>query len=94
MIPHLDALGVPGVVLAAGVPAGDVDIVHAAVVEWRALGLVAFAGHVAGRHVADADDGKIADLAFLDEVDDFLVVPGVAIEEVHRNHLARSLDAA
>src|SRR4029079_2264777 len=48
VIPHANALGVPGFVFGAGVPAGDVDVMHPAVVEWRAFGLVAFGGHVAG----------------------------------------------
>ena len=72
----------PGVKFAFGVPAGDVDVVHAAVVERGAFGFMAFGGHVAGGHVADADDGEVADFAGGDVLLDFFVVPGVAVEHV------------
>lgn len=92
MVPHAHPLSMPGGVFAGGIPAGDIDVVHSAIVEWRAFGFVAFAGHMAGGHVADPDDCQIADLAFLDEVDDLLVVPGVAIEKIDGNHLAGGFD--
>ena len=53
---------------------------------------MAFAGHVAGGHVADANDSEVADLAFPDEVGDLFVVPGIPVEEVHGDHLAGSFD--
>src|SRR5215831_5549667 len=45
--PHTNPLGMPSLVLATGVPAGDVDIMHAAVVKWRALRVVSFHRHMA-----------------------------------------------
>src|SRR5690606_22036972 len=92
VVPHADALGVPGLVFALGIPAGDIHVMHAAVVEWRAFRLVALGGHVAGGHVADAHYRQVADLAFGDESLDFLVVPGIAIEQVDRNKAVAGLD--
>ena len=92
VVPHANALSVPGFVFALRVPAGDVDVVHAAVMERRTFGIVAFQRHVAGRHVADADHGQIADLALGDEALDIFVIPGIAIEEIDGDEAVAGFD--
>lgn len=82
VVPHAEALRVPGLVFTMRVPARDVDVVHAAIVERRALGVASFEGHMAGGQVADADNGEVADFTVLDELLNFFVIPGVAIEQV------------
>ena len=84
VVPHADRLRVPCLVFRAGVPAGDVHVVHAAVVEGRTFVFVSLAGCESRGHVADADDRQLADLALRDEVADGLVIPGIAQIEVHR----------
>ena len=62
---------------------------HAAVVECRAFELVPFAGGQSRGHVADPDDGQLADLALGDEILDRIVIPGVAQIEVDRGEERR-----
>jgi hypothetical protein len=53
---------------------------------------VSLAGHEAGRHVADANDGQLADLSAGDEREDLLVIPGVAIEQIDGDDAPGDLD--
>jgi hypothetical protein len=94
VIPHGKALGVPGLVFASCVPTCDVDVVHAAIVKGRALGFMALEGHVARGHVADANDGEVADFALCDELLNFLVIPGVAVEQINRDETVAGFDFA
>ena len=82
----------PAIVLAAGVPARDVDIVHAAIVKRRAFWAMAFGGHQARRLVRNTNDRQVADLAVRDEALDGMVIPGTAIEHVHSHQPIASLD--
>ena len=82
VVPHADGLGVPGLVFGVGVPACDVHVVHAAVVEGGSLVFVPFSGGESGRHVADADDGELADFSASDKILHDLRVPGIAEVEV------------
>ena len=84
----------PVLEFAVSVPAGDVDVVHTAVVKGRALGVVTLEGHMAGGHVADANDSEVANFALRDELLDFLVIPGVAVKEIDGNDAVASLDFA
>ena len=89
VVPHPDGLCVPAPELRAGVPAGDVHVVHAAVVEGRSFVFVPLAGCQPRGHVADPDDGQFADLALFDEVFDGFVVPRIAQVEIdRREHVA------
>ena len=56
---------------------------HAAVVERRAFGVMAFQRHVARCHVTDAKHRQIANLALGDEALNILVIPGIAVEQIH-----------
>lgn len=78
VVPHPHALGMPGLVFTVGIPAGDVYVVHAAVVVGGTLIFVSLARCQSRSHVADAQDGKFANLAFIDKLLHSLVIPGVA----------------
>src|SRR5271165_4880590 len=82
--PGANPLGMPGLVFALGVPAGYVHVMHPAVVERRAFGIVPFQRHVARRHMADPDHGQVANLPLRNKSLNVLVVPGVPIEQVDR----------
>ena len=89
VVPHPHGLGIPGLEFRLGIPACDVHVVHAAVVE---RGTFVFVARSQSRsHVADPDDGQFADLALGDEIFDRIVIPGVAQVEVHRREQGRVL---
>ena len=92
--PHAEALRVPGLIFALRIPARDIDVVHSAIVEWRAFGIVAFERHVSGRHMADADHSQVADFTVGNEVLNFFVIPGVAVEQIDGNEAVAGLDLA
>ena len=78
VVPHPHALRMPALVFTVGIPAGDVYVVHAAVVVGGTLIFVSLARCQSRSHVADAQDGKFANLAFIDKLLHSLVIPGVA----------------
>ena len=82
VVPHAQALGVPRLELALGIPACNVHIVHAAVVEGGTLVFVPFARCKSRRHVADADDGQFAYLALVYPMFYIIMVPRVAQVQV------------
>ena len=84
VIPHADGLCVPGLEFRFGIPACDVHVVHAAVMERRALEFVSFARGQPRCHVAYADDRQFADFALCDKILDGVVVPRIAQVKVHR----------
>ena len=77
VVPHPHALGMPGLVFTVGIPAGDVYVVHAAVVVGGTLIFVSLARRQSRSHVADAQDSQFANLAFIDKLLHSLVIPGV-----------------
>src|SRR5690348_1357596 len=81
--PHANALRVPGLVFTLGVPARDVHVMHAAVMKRRALGIMALERHVSGRHMTNANHSEFSNLAVCDETLNFLVIPSVAVEQIH-----------
>lgn len=91
VVPHPHGLGIPSLEFRLGIPACDVHVVHAAVVERGAFVFVALARSQSRSHVADPDDGQFADLALGDEIFDRIVIPGVAQVEVHRREQGRVL---
>ena len=94
VVPHANALRVPGLVFAVGVPAGDIDIMHAAIVKGRPFGIVSFHGHMPGRHVADTDHSQITNLGLGDKPLYIFVIPRIPIEKVDRNEAVAGLDLA
>ena len=78
VVPHPHALRMPALVFAVGIPTGDVYVVHAAVVVGGTFVLVPLARCQSRSHVADAQDGQFANLAFINELLHGLVIPGVA----------------
>ncbi len=84
--PHTDTLCVKSLIFAAGIHPGGIHIVHSAVVERRAFGTVPLLRHMAGSHMADANNGQLSDLAFADEIHNYLVVPRRTVEHIHRHH--------
>ena len=81
-------------VLATSVPAGEVHVVHATVVEGWSFRLVAFGRQEVRRQVCDVKDGQLPDLPRRDELAHRPVVPGVAVEEVNRDQAVARLDRA
>jgi len=75
VIPHVDPLRVPALVLTPGIPPRDVDVVHPAVMESRPLMFVPLSRHKPRSHVADSEDGQLPDFTLLDVVLHALVVP-------------------
>src|SRR6476469_2627518 len=92
--PHPETLRMPRFVFALSVPARHINVVHAAIMKWRAFRIVALKRHVSGRHVADTDQGQIANLACGNEPLDLLVIPGIAIEEIYGHETVAGLNLA
>ena len=78
IVPHTHSLRMPGLVFTVGIPAGNVYVVHAAVVVGGTLIFVSLARRQSRSHVADAQDGQFANFAFIDKLLHSLVIPGVA----------------
>ena len=79
--PHAYTLGVPRLILAMGIPSGEVHIVHATIVERRSFGLMALTRSQAGSHVADAHNGKFAQFTTVDGIAHDTMIP--CILQVH-----------
>ena len=90
VVPHAQGLCVPSLEFGPCVPARDVDVMHAAVVERGAFVFMPFARDETGRHVADAHDGQFADLTLCDEILDRIMIPRVAQIEVHGGEQGRA----
>ena len=87
--PHTHALSVPCSIFAAGIPACNVNIVHAAVVKAGALIFVTFAWRQSWCHVAHTNDGQFAQFALVNKTSHGLVIPRVAQIQVHgRQHMS------
>jgi hypothetical protein len=67
---------------------------HAAIVKGRPFGIVSFHRHMAGRHVADADHGQVANLAFGDKPPYIFVISRISIEKIDCNEAVAGLDLA